>query len=135
MLGDKVAARRLAASLGIPVVPGSHEPITTPGCCFLWARKVGYPVLIRQRGGGGGKGNANRIVEADLPGALVAARTEARLAFGDDRVFLEKYIQKPRHVEVQVLAEVGGTRFTWENENVPFREGTRKSLKNRLNLH
>ena len=108
VLGDKVAARHLAASLGIPVVPGSHEPITRARDAASVARKVGYPVLIKAAGGGGGKGM--RIVQSEggLEGALTAARTEARLAFGDDRVFLEKYIQRPRHVEVQVLAEVGG---------------------------
>ena len=108
MLGDKMAARRLAASLGIPVVPGSHEPITRAREAASVARKVGYPVLLKAAGGGGGKGMRIVHSSAGLAAALASARSEARLAFGDDRIFLEKYIHKPRHVEVQVLAEAGG---------------------------
>ena len=108
LLGDKVAARSLARSLDIPVVPGSREPLRTPSEASRLAKKVGYPVLIKAAGGGGGKGMRIVRSEQDLGEAIRAARNEARIAFGDGRLFLEKYIQKPRHIEVQVLADHHG---------------------------
>jgi propionyl-CoA carboxylase alpha chain len=108
LLGDKVAARTLARSLGIPVVPGSREPLRTTAEALKVAKEVGYPVMIKAAGGGGGKGMRVVGSKKDLERDLGAARTEARLAFGDGRLFLEKYIRKPRHVEVQVIADGRG---------------------------
>jgi acetyl-CoA carboxylase biotin carboxylase subunit len=108
LLGDKVAARDLARSLAVPVVPGSHEPLRTTGEALKVAKSVGFPVIIKAAGGGGGKGM--RIVRSreGLAHAVASARAEAQLAFGDGRLFIEKYIRNPRHVEVQIIADHHG---------------------------
>lgn len=108
-MGSKTAARRLALAAGVPVVPGTTEPVRDAADAQETARGMGFPVLLKAAAGGGGKGM--RIVRdaADLEGALAAARREARNAFGDDAVYVEKYIEGPRHVEVQVLADRHGT--------------------------
>jgi acetyl/propionyl-CoA carboxylase alpha subunit len=102
-LGDKVAARRLAAQAGVPVVPGLET--VEPRAAREFAARVGFPILVKAAAGGGGRGM--RLVEgaADLGEALEAAAREAKAAFGDGRVFLEKYLAHPRHIEVQVLAD------------------------------
>lgn len=107
-MGDKTAARKLAVTLGIPVVPGSLEPVDTIERAIEYAREIKYPILLKAAGGGGGKGM--RLVSSDkeLPSALKGARSEARSAFSDDRVYIEKYIENPRHVEVQILADSQG---------------------------
>ncbi len=108
-MGDKTAARRLMTEAGVPVVPGSDTTVETVANALLSAEKVGYPVLLKAASGGGGKGM--RLVEeaADLESAFQAARREARQAFGDDRIYIERYLENPRHVEIQVLADAHGT--------------------------
>jgi acetyl/propionyl-CoA carboxylase alpha subunit len=105
-LGDKVAARHIAVDSGIPVVPGSDAADMT--AARLFAERVGYPILIKAAAGGGGRGM--RVVEAarDLEAGLDSAAREAEAAFGDRRLFLEKYLTRPRHVEVQILADERG---------------------------
>ena len=107
-MGSKTEARRLMMDAGLPVVPGDREGLDSPEAAFNSAERIGYPVLIKAAKGGGGKGM--RIVrdKADLPAAIDAARREALSAFGDGEVYLEKYIEAPRHVEVQVLADSHG---------------------------
>lgn len=107
-MGDKTAARRLAKDFGVPIVPGMEEPITNIGEAIRAAEEIGYPVLIKAAAGGGGKGM--RIVESqsELEDNLRAAKSEALSAFGDDRVYLEKFISNPRHVEFQILADEHG---------------------------
>lgn len=107
-MGDKTAARTLMKARGVPVVPGTEDAIRDPAEAAAVANQIGYPVLIKAAAGGGGKGM--RVVEkpADLLRALESAANEARQAFGDDRVFLEKYILKPRHIEFQILADAHG---------------------------
>jgi acetyl-CoA/propionyl-CoA carboxylase biotin carboxyl carrier protein len=107
-MGDKAAARRLAIELGVPVVPGIEDPDRPDAALALAAKRIGYPVLVKPAAGGGGKGmrvvrDPKRIAEA-----LAGARREARAAFGDDRLILEKLIEGPRHVEVQVLFDAHG---------------------------
>jgi acetyl-CoA carboxylase biotin carboxylase subunit len=106
-LGDKVAARRLAARAGVPVVPGLEA--VEPRTAREFAARVGFPILVKAAAGGGGRGM--RVVEAETAfgEALEAAAREAKAAFGDGRVFLEKYLARPRHVEVQVLADHHGS--------------------------
>jgi acetyl-CoA carboxylase biotin carboxylase subunit len=108
-MGSKTAARQLAISAGVPVVPGNTEGVRDADEALAVAASYGFPVLLKAAAGGGGKGM--RIVRdaAALPAALDSARREARNAFGDDAVYLEKYIEGPRHVEIQVLADQHGT--------------------------
>lgn len=108
LLGDKISARRLAESVGVPVVPGARKPLSSLKAAILAARAAGYPVLVKAAGGGGGKGMRVVRSEAELGSALAGARADALLAFGDGRLFLEKYIQDPKHVEVQVIADSAG---------------------------
>jgi excisionase family DNA binding protein len=108
-MGDKAGARRLAVGLGIPVVPGYDGPDQSDDALAAAAAAIGTPLIVKPSGGGGGKGM--RIVrELDrLPDAIAAARREALAAFGDDRLILERYLDGPRHVEVQVLCDAQGT--------------------------
>jgi acetyl-CoA/propionyl-CoA carboxylase biotin carboxyl carrier protein len=108
-MGDKAAARRLAAEHGVPIVPGYDGPDQDDASLREAAARVGLPLLVKPAGGGGGKGM--RIVRSldDLPEALAAARREARAAFADDRLLLERLLAGARHVEVQVLFDVHGT--------------------------
>ena len=108
-MGSKTSARTLAVANGVPVVPGTTEPLANAKEAEKVARKFGYPVLLKAAAGGGGKGM--RVVSApkELAGALEAARREAKSAFGDDAVYLEKFVLQPRHVEIQILADTHGT--------------------------
>jgi len=107
-MGDKSAAKRLMEKAGVPLVPGYHGENQDPAFLQKEADKIGYPVLIKASAGGGGKGMK---VAADAKGfaaALESARREAKSAFGDDRVLVEKYLDRPRHIEVQVLGDAQG---------------------------
>ncbi|MES2906805.1 MAG: acetyl-CoA carboxylase biotin carboxylase subunit [Pseudomonadota bacterium] len=108
IMGDKIEAKRTAVRLGIPVVPGSDGAITDDAEAEKVAKRIGYPVLIKAASGGGGRGMKVAKTQADLSHALSAARTEAGAAFGDDAVYLEKYLEKPRHIEIQVMGDGHG---------------------------
>jgi acetyl-CoA carboxylase biotin carboxylase subunit len=107
-MGDKIAAKRAAVELGLPVVPGSAGALGALEDAARAAREVGYPVLVKAVSGGGGRGMLVVWSEADLAEAYRTARQEALKAFGDDRVYLEKYMDHPRHIEVQVLGDGRG---------------------------
>ncbi len=107
-MGDKTAARRIARDLGVPMVPGMVEPVTSDAAAREVAREVGYPIMVKAALGGGGKGMRLVRREEDLEAALRMARGEAGSAFGDASVYLERAIDEPRHIEVQVLADVHG---------------------------
>ncbi|MBN1810159.1 MAG: acetyl-CoA carboxylase biotin carboxylase subunit [Planctomycetes bacterium] len=108
VLGDKSKAREIARKAKVPVVPGSDGPVANVDAGLEWARKVGYPVLLKASAGGGGRGM--RIVhnDASLAVAFASAKAEAEAAFGDGALYLEKYITTPRHVEIQILADKHG---------------------------
>src|ERR1700694_1978539 len=108
LLGDKTAARRLAASAGVPVLPGTENPVKPELEAQKIAREIGYPVIVKAAMGGGGRGM--RVVHdaARLAAIVEEARSEARSAFGDASVFLEKYLPRARHLEVQILADHHG---------------------------
>ncbi len=108
IMGDKIEAKRTAKRLGIPVVPGSDGGITDDAEATRVADEIGYPVLIKAASGGGGRGMKVARTAAELSGALSTARTEAKAAFGDDAVYIEKYLEKPRHIEIQVLGDGKG---------------------------
>src|SRR6185369_9298418 len=107
-MGDKSAAKRLMEKAGVPLVPGYHGEDQDPALLAREAQKIGFPVLIKASAGGGGKGMK---VAADAKGfnaALESAKREAKAAFGDDRVLVEKYLERPRHIEIQVFGDTQG---------------------------
>jgi acetyl-CoA carboxylase biotin carboxylase subunit len=108
LMGDKIEAKLTAKRLGIPCVPGSEGAITGEREALLAAEKIGYPVLVKAASGGGGRGMKVATDKQELAQAIVSARTEAKAAFGDDTVYLEKYLQKPRHIEIQVFGDGKG---------------------------
>ena len=105
IMGDKIEAKRTARSLGIPCVPGSEGGITDDDEAMRVAEQIGFPVLVKAAAGGGGRGMKVARTAHDLSDALTSARTEAKAAFGDDAVYLEKYLEKPRHIEIQILGD------------------------------
>jgi acetyl-CoA/propionyl-CoA carboxylase biotin carboxyl carrier protein len=107
-MGDKIAAKATVAAAGVPVVPGAGQPGMTDAELTEAAAGVGFPLLIKPSAGGGGKGMRLVRSAADLGEAFAGARREARAAFGDDTLLLERYIQRPRHIEIQVLADARG---------------------------
>ena len=108
IMGDKIEAKRTAARLGIPVVPGSEGAVSDDATARRIANDIGYPVLIKAAAGGGGRGMKVAETVDQLATALSTARAEARAAFGDDAVYIEKYLAAPRHVEVQVMGDGKG---------------------------
>jgi acetyl-CoA carboxylase, biotin carboxylase subunit len=108
LMGSKVESRKAAAGFGVPMVPGTIEPVSDPNEVRRIATTLGYPVMLKASAGGGGKGMRLVASEAEVAGALDLTRAEARAAFGDDAVYLEKFVEKPRHVEIQVLADQHG---------------------------
>ncbi|MCW2316788.1 biotin carboxylase [Rhodoblastus acidophilus] len=105
IMGDKIEAKRTARALGIPCVPGSEGGVTDDDEAMKIAEGIGFPVLVKAAAGGGGRGMKVAHTAADLSEALATARTEAKAAFGDDAVYLEKYLEKPRHIEIQILGD------------------------------
>jgi acetyl-CoA carboxylase biotin carboxylase subunit len=108
LMGDKLAAKEAMRKLGVPLVPGSDGPILHEVMAREAAEKIGYPVLIKAVSGGGGRGMTIARNETELFDGLTLARREAKAGFGDDRVYLEKYLERPRHIEVQILADEFG---------------------------
>ena len=108
LMGDKMAAKNLANDANVPTVSGGQSPVSDAGEAREVAREVGYPVLLKPAAGGGGKGMRIVAKAEEIEPALAACKAEAGKAFGDDRVFIERYVSKPRHVEIQVLADSHG---------------------------
>jgi acetyl-CoA carboxylase, biotin carboxylase subunit len=108
MMGDKIIAKQTVKDAGIPVVPGSDGALTTEEEAIAAADGIGFPVLIKASAGGGGRGMRVAQDKESLAEAVSAARSEAKAAFGDDAVYMERYLQKPRHIEIQVVADAFG---------------------------
>jgi acetyl-CoA carboxylase biotin carboxylase subunit len=108
LMGDKIKAKETAQKLGIPVVLGSAGAITSDVEAKKIAREIGYPVLVKAAAGGGGRGMKVALSEENLSVALATARAESKAAFGDDALYMEKYLQKPRHIEIQVIGDGRG---------------------------
>jgi acetyl-CoA carboxylase biotin carboxylase subunit len=108
LMGDKIRAKAEAARLGLPVVPGSPEAVRDTGSAVDAARAIGYPVLMKAAAGGGGRGMKLARDAAELARMLPLAQAEARAAFGDDAIYLERYLERPRHIEVQLIGDGKG---------------------------
>ena len=108
LMGDKIAAKQAAIDTGMPVVPGSDGGIASEAEALKVAKKIGYPVLIKAAAGGGGRGMKVARSAEELPEAFSTARAEAKAAFGNDEVYMEKYLTHPRHIEIQIVADSHG---------------------------
>ena len=108
-MGDKVAARAAATAAGVPILPGTVEPVVDADAALRWAETTGYPIVLKAAAGGGGRGF--RVVKRpdEVSGAFAGAQSEAERSFGDGRLYAERYLERPRHVEVQVFADKFGT--------------------------
>jgi len=107
-MGDKSEAKRAARAAGVPIIPGSDGPVSSPEEARRVARELGYPVIIKAAAGGGGRGMRIAHTEMALSNALLTAQAEAEKAFGNGAVYIEKYFDNPRHVEIQILADEKG---------------------------
>ncbi len=109
MMGDKITAKDAMKRLGVPVVPGSEGEVSTDAGAMAVAEEIGFPILVKATAGGGGRGMKLARNASELSTALSTARSEAGAAFGNTAVYLEKYLGKPRHIEIQVMADTHGT--------------------------
>ncbi|MFZ2633981.1 MAG: acetyl-CoA carboxylase biotin carboxylase subunit [Desulfosalsimonadaceae bacterium] len=108
LMGDKIASKELAKKAGVPVIPGHDAPVEDCAEALTAASMIGYPVMLKPAAGGGGKGMRIVFAPEEMEGALATSRSETRKAFGDARIFIERYIQRPRHIEIQILADAFG---------------------------
>ena len=108
LMGDKITAKDKVKELGIPVVPGSDGEVLTVGDAIKVGQDIGYPVLVKASSGGGGRGMKIARNDTEMKEAFSTARSEAKAAFGDDAVYIEKFLEKPRHIEIQVIADTHG---------------------------
>lgn len=116
-MGDKIAAKQAMIATGVPCVPGSDGGVTSISDAKKISKKIGYPVLIKAAAGGGGRGMRVAATEKDLDTAIKAAKQEAKAAFGDDAVYIEKYLGQPRHIEIQLIADThGNVCHLWERD-------------------
>ncbi|MEK7265315.1 MAG: acetyl-CoA carboxylase biotin carboxylase subunit [Pseudomonadota bacterium] len=108
MMGDKISAKVAAGGAGIPLVPGSDGSLASYEDARVWGEKIGFPVLVKAASGGGGRGMKVAKTPDALSEAMSTAKAEAKAAFGDDAVYLEKYLEQPRHIEIQIIADSFG---------------------------
>ena len=131
-MGSKTGARQIAAAAGAPIVPGVHRApwnLRRPASSHV---RHGYPVMLKAVAGGGGKGMRRVDHEADLEASFRDASSEALRAFGDGAIYVEKLIERPRHIEIQVFGDTTATWSTSASANAPSSDGTRRSLRNVL---
>ena len=116
-MGDKIASKKLAAAANVNTIPGYNAAIETPEHAVEIAKGIGYPVMIKASAGGGGKGLRVAFSDLETFEGFTSCRNEARNSFGDDRVFIEKFVEEPRHIEIQVLGDAHGhCVYLWERE-------------------
>ncbi len=116
-MGDKIASKKLAMASGVNTIPGYNEVILNAQQAVKIAQNIGYPVMLKASAGGGGKGLRVAFNDEQAEEGFIACANEARNAFGDDRIFIEKFIEEPRHIEIQILADsFGNVVYLWERE-------------------
>jgi propionyl-CoA carboxylase alpha chain len=116
-MGDKIESKKLAQAAGVSTVPGHLAAIPNPDEAVIIANKIGYPVMIKASAGGGGKGMRIAYNDSEAREGFVSATNEAKSSFADDRVFIEKYVEEPRHIEIQLIADGhGNCIYLWERE-------------------
>ena len=108
MLGDKIAAKKIATKIGVPIIEGNQQDVTSVAIAEQEAERIGFPVMLKAAAGGGGRGMRIIRSQAEISKAFSEARNEALRAFGDDTVFIEKYVENPKHIEVQIMADEHG---------------------------
>ncbi|MDR0366967.1 MAG: acetyl-CoA carboxylase biotin carboxylase subunit [Rickettsiales bacterium] len=128
-MGDKVEAKRTAVLLGIPVVPGSGGALADLADAAKTAKKIGYPVIIKAASGGGGRGMKICFDEAALKSQFPIARAEAKSAFGDERVYMEKYLVNPKHIEIQVIGDKHGNVVTFGGRDCSIQRKNQKIIE------
>ena len=130
-MGDKVRAKAEATRLGIPVVPGSPEAVRDLAEAERAARAIGYPVLLKASAGGGGRGMKLAHNAAELAEFLPLAQAEAKAGFGDESVYLERYLDRPRHIEVQLIGDGRGEVIHLGERDCSLQRSHQKSWKKR----
>jgi acetyl-CoA carboxylase biotin carboxylase subunit len=128
LMGDKIVARETMAAAGVPIVPGTHRDLDDDALQIM-ADRIGYPLLVKAVAGGGGKGMRSVYLAQELLGAIQSARNEARAAFGNDRVYLEKLLDSARHIEVQVLADNHGNVIHLEERECSIQRRHQKLIE------
>jgi acetyl-CoA carboxylase biotin carboxylase subunit len=132
VMGDKIAAKETMGDAGIPLVPGSDGGINNADEAMVVAREIGFPVLIKAASGGGGRGMKLAETEDDLEQAIFTAQAEAKAAFGDDAVYLEKYLTLPRHIEIQIAADSHGNVVQFGERDCSLQRRHQKVLEEAL---
>ena len=125
-MANKIEAKLIAQKIGLPIIPGSEDSLKSFSEAKLVASKIGYPVIIKSTNGGGGRGIKVVTKEKDLKNNYLMAKKEAEQSFGNDDVYIEKYLANPRHIEVQVIGDGSGNLIHIEKENVLFKEEIKK---------
>ncbi len=128
LLGNKVEVRKLAKKLGIPVVAGSEEAVSLEEAKVL-AREIGYPVMLKAEGGGGGRGIYEVYRESELESAYIKASTQAQAAFGNPRLYVEKFLPSVRHIEIQVVADKYGNVFAFDERDCTVQRNHQKLIE------
>lgn len=129
-MGDKVDAKRLMASYGVPLLPGTDGPVDPEDPkLFAIAKKIGYPIIVKARAGGGGKGMRVVYEEANLKPSIVAAQTEAKASFKEAGVYLEKYLETPRHIEVQIAGDIFGNVVSYPERDCTIQRRHQKLVE------
>ena len=131
IMGDKITAKETVSKLGIPVVPGSGGKIEDLNHAKKIADEIGYPILIKASSGGGGKGMKIAHTSKDLENAFNLAKVEAKASFGDDTVYIEKYLNAPRHIEIQIFGDKHGNAIHLGERDFLCKEEIKKFLKKR----
>ncbi len=128
LMGDKITARAAAQKAGMPVAPGSPE-LKTLDEAYIWAKRIGFPVIVKAKDGGGGKGMKIAMKAEDLPEAYSLARAEAKASFTSDAVYLEKFLVNPRHIEIQILADSFGNVVHLGERDCSIQRGNQKVIE------